>query len=489
MKGFLTTIILFLGTHIFSSAQDIEYPESMASGTLPLLSITTEGRQPIVSKDSTLNATMTITVPKHYRTFNNTVNGVFAEPAADISLTIHGRGNATWKGEIKPYKIKLDNKQELLGLPAHKHFALLPFAGYLNYLSGFGGLEVAKLFDWWVPKVEPIELAINGEYRGKYYLTESIKIDRNRLNIYEQPDFNEHERFIPYGWLIEIDNNPDPLTSISIIERDDFELNVTHQVPERLSDPQRQWLTDEITRINDAIYRFDDSWAEFIDPASAARYFIIRELFWDPDGYAGSMYLHRDLGGDDEPWRFGPIWDIASGHNKKYSWVHESNHHYGVHWFSALIKSELFMESVRLEFAALYERREEIFNIFRKMQRYLEPSHQANFDRWGYPAVPVGMSNDAYYYMDLMSHNLEWMLQAINNAAIDGPTVSSDLQIQGNTVRLSMLATESLPIKIYATDGKLMDSFSLAPGEMRTLTLRGIYLLASPGRRPMKLSL
>lgn len=457
----------------------------MASGTLPLISITTEGMQPIVSKDSSLNAEMTITVPKHYITFNGA--GASSKPAVDI--TIHGRGNLSWEGRIKPYKIKLDKKQEILGLPAQKHFALLPFAGYLNYLPGFGGLEVARMFDWWVPRVEPIELAINGEYRGKYYLTESIKIDPNRLDIYQQPDFNEHSEFLPYGWLIEVDNHPDSLTSIAIVERDDYMLNITHQIPERLSAKQRQWLTEEITRINDAIYRFDDSWAEYIDPVSAARYFIIRELFWDPDGYAGSMYLHRDLGGDDEPWRFGPIWDIAGNHRKKYSWVYESDHHYGVHWFSALVKSGVFMENVREEFAGLYERREEVCNIFRKMQRYLEPSHQANYERWGYPAVPEGMSNDAFFYMDLINHNLEWMNKILSYTALNGPTAYSDLQIQGNTLRLSMMAANPLPLRIYSTDGKLMESFSLLPGESRTLTLRGIYLLASPGRQPMKLQL
>lgn len=485
MKGFLLTIIALLGLHILSFSQDIEYPESMASGTLPLVSITTEGQQPIVSKDSTLNAKMTVTIPEGYITFN----GAIANSETDIDITIHGRGNATWKGLIKPYKVKLNKKLGILDLPKQKHFALLPFAGYLNYMPGFGGLEVARLFDWWVPQVEPIELAINGEYRGKYYLTESIKVDPNRLDIYKQPDLNTNPSFIPYGWLIEVDNNPDSLTSVSIVERDSFILHITHHVPEILSDPQRQWLTEEITRINDAIYRFDDSWTEYIDPVSAARYFIIRELFWDPDGYAGSMYLHRDYGDDNEPWRFGPIWDIAGGHREKYSWVHESNHHFGVHWFPALIKSPVFMENVRREFAVLYERRGDIRNIFQKMQRYLEPSHQANYDRWGYPAVPAGMSNDAFFYTSLINHNLEWMNEAINNSAINSPEVNSELQVRGNTVRLSMLATDSLPIKVYSPDGKLMESFTLAPGEQRTLDLRGIYLLVPSGRRPMKLRL
>lgn len=513
MKGVILTIIALLGYFSYSFGQEennsvplpeipeipedpdtivvpeIEFPESMASGTLPLISITTEGMQPILSKDSTLNAKMTVTIPDGYITFN----GATVDSCSNLDLTIKGRGNATWRGLIKPYKIKFLSKYALLGLPKQKHFALLPFAGYLNYLAGFGGLEVAKLFDWWVSKVEPIELAINGEYRGKYYLTESIKINQHRLNIFEQPDLTTDPDIIPFGWLIEIDNNPEPESSISIIERDNFKLNVTYHVPEVLSEPQRQWLLDEITKINDAIYRYDDSWAEFIDPVSAARYFIIRELFWDPDGYAGSMYLHRDIGNWNEPWKFGPIWDIASGHREKYSWVYESNHHFGVHWFSALIKSEVFMEYVRYEFAKLYDRREEIWNIFRKFQRYLEPSHQANYNRWGYPAVPAGMSNDSYYYIQLLEHNLEWMKETLDERPVAvkllNPEVDSALHIRGKTVRLSMLAADAVDVSLYSPDGTLVDSFALCPGESRTLSGHGIYVLVATGLKPQKIRL
>ena len=65
--------------------------------------------------------------------------------------------------------------------------------------------------------------------------------------------------------------------------------------------------------MNEAIYSDDawgSAWAAYIDVASAARYFIVREVMHDTDGYNGSFYLHKDLG-EDALWNFGPIWDAS----------------------------------------------------------------------------------------------------------------------------------------------------------------------------------
>lgn len=61
----------------------------------------------------------------------------------------------------------------------------------------------------WNPRYYPVELVLNGRYDGIYFLYESIKIDSNRLDIFEQPEENTDPTTIPYGWLVEIDNYAD----------------------------------------------------------------------------------------------------------------------------------------------------------------------------------------------------------------------------------------------------------------------------------------
>ncbi len=489
------TIIISAFTVVFHSlgqaeSDTLKFPEYMASQSLPLISIRTEGLQPILSKqkDSALVATMKVTIPKNYTAFG----GGELQPMSDIALTIRGRGNATWEGPVKPYKIKFDKKQELVGLPKHKHFALLPHSGYLNYMSGFGGLEVARMFpDWWVPRVEPVELAVNGEYRGRYYLTESVKISKNRLDIFEQPDLCTDPDTIPSGWLVEVDNHPDSLTSFTIEEYPGQELTLTYHVPELLSEQQRRWIENEFISINAAIYRGDDSWTEFIDPVSAARYFIIRELFWDPDGYSGSMYLHRDMG-PDERWHFGPMWDIAGTHKDKDSWVHESNRHYDVHWFPQLLKSPAFRSALEQEFAMLYDRKKEIPAIMERITRFCYMSHYQTLFRWGYPTVSLSITNDGEHYGRVLTRNLKWMDAAIKElCGLTAPELAPLLQIEGSVIRLPLTAAAELTVGVHTPSGTQAALITLRPGETRNLNFlpRGVYLVSAKGMKPLKIVL
>lgn len=44
---------------------------------------------------------------------------------APLPMQIRGRGHSSWKGAKKPYKIKLDKKTAVMGMPKNKHWALM----------------------------------------------------------------------------------------------------------------------------------------------------------------------------------------------------------------------------------------------------------------------------------------------------------------------------------------------------------------------------
>ena len=89
------------------------------SGSLPVIYIDTPGRQPITSKtDYVQNATYWIDPMGQ--------EGIDAVGAKDAPLLtqIRGRGNYTWTGfEKKPYRLKLDTKQAMLGMNKSRHWA------------------------------------------------------------------------------------------------------------------------------------------------------------------------------------------------------------------------------------------------------------------------------------------------------------------------------------------------------------------------------
>ncbi len=284
------------------------WPASMASGTLPIMYINTEEGAPIVDKETKIPAGLWIEVPEGCE------DKQFALGSEDepVTLEIKGRGNYTWTLAKKPYKLKFTKKTEIMGMPKHKHFALLAHYGNYNAWGGFAiGFELSRLLELgWTPQWQPVELVLNDSYEGLYFLVESVKIDKNRLDIYEQPEENTDPETIPYGWLVEIDNTLDEF-QIQVPYLETRNLKVTHHSPEILSDQQREWLTNEFTSIIETITNPEtaEDWVNYFDAQSFARYFIVREIMNDYDGFCGSVYMHRDMGADK--WSFGPMWDTS----------------------------------------------------------------------------------------------------------------------------------------------------------------------------------
>ena len=310
-----TVFLLGIGQASASAPSDSNpaktWDASAVSGTLPVLYVNTEGGVPIVDKVTQISASLWIEVPEACDQ-KDLALGSAEEP---LGLVIRGRGNSTWQNDKKPYKLKFNSKTPMMGMPKHKHFALLALAhGHRDWSAYNCGLEFARYMNLgWTPAMKPVEFVLNGEYLGLYWVIESIKIGENRLNIYEQPDINEDDDTIPYGWLVEIDNTEDDC-QIMVKENEDHWMRVTYHSPEELSDKQESWLTGSFTKICETIYSDDEAiaenWDRYLDPYSLAKCFIIRELNSDLDGFAGSVYLHRDKT-DDAKWVFGPIWDCA----------------------------------------------------------------------------------------------------------------------------------------------------------------------------------
>ena len=125
-----------------------------------------------------------------------------------LPLEIKARGNWTRRGfSKKPFKLKLGKKQNLLGLTKSKHFAILAHADdQRGYLKNFVGFNLGKRIGLpWTPAQQPVEVVINGDYRGLYFLTESIRIDEDRVNITELDDNVSDPALASGGYLVELE--------------------------------------------------------------------------------------------------------------------------------------------------------------------------------------------------------------------------------------------------------------------------------------------
>ena len=102
------------------------------------------------------------------------------------SAQIHLRGNSTSEFPKRPFKLRLEEKADLLGMGKSRHWVLLANAmdstllrNQLVYeLSGEMGAEC------WMDSRQ-VTLIYNGKYEGVYQLCEQIRVEENRVEIFD----------------------------------------------------------------------------------------------------------------------------------------------------------------------------------------------------------------------------------------------------------------------------------------------------------------
>ena len=276
------------------------------SGTLPIVHITTEnGAQ--IERENYVNGTIYI---------DNTAspNEEFGTQAMPKAMEIRGRGNYTWKGfEKKPFKIKLEESSKILGLPKSKHWALMAAAddglGFMRNTVGFLLGQYIGLR--WTPHQIPVEVMINGQYHGLYFLTETIRIQKNRINIAEQPEMNEDPLTLSGGWLLEIDNYESD-GQVQITEGNGQEFRISIDTPEKVSELQYAYIKSQMNALNAAFYESTSRhWEQLVDLDEIVKFYLVNEIIENTESFHGSCYLYRDQG-TNAKWYFGPVWDFGN---------------------------------------------------------------------------------------------------------------------------------------------------------------------------------
>jgi len=273
---------------------------------LPLLRLTTDGGAPVVSKDIYLTGTWEL------------------QDAAGLRLAggtqeIRGRGNSTWNYPKKPYRLKLTNSTALLGMPASRHWVLL--ANYLDktLVRTEAAFEFSRRTGLaWTPRDAQVVVELNGEYLGIYMLTEHVRVAADRVAIPELKKADTSPDTISGGYLVEVDY----WEGEDYCRRTVRGVTLCHSSPETLLEAdwaqQKTYIDGYIDAFETALYgpQFADAasgYAAFIDVDSAVNFYLVHELFKNPDSnFFSSVFLYKQRGGK---LFFGPVWDfdLAAG--------------------------------------------------------------------------------------------------------------------------------------------------------------------------------
>lgn len=99
---------------------------------------------------------------------------------------VKGRGNSTWGYPKKPYRLKLNKKAEICGLGKAKNYVLL--ANHLDptLMLNSVAFKIGRLLELpFTNHAIPVDVVLNGIYKGSYLLTEQIEVKENRVDLDE----------------------------------------------------------------------------------------------------------------------------------------------------------------------------------------------------------------------------------------------------------------------------------------------------------------
>ncbi len=279
---------------------------------LPTFYVTTS--QPITSRDISIPGKLLIAAP-------TTMPGKYND-----SIDIRGRGNSTWFAEKKPYRIKLFNKSNLLGMPANdKTWAVL--ANYIDksLMRNALGFEVSKLCDvYFTPSYRYIDLVINSEYLGNYLITDQVEVSGDRVDITKQTPSDTTLPAIEGGYLIELDGYADLNTvAEGALFPEAFKsvngtpVTIKYPKDDEINRQQREYIITSFNKFETLILNFKqsdpiDTLKKYLDIDAMVNWYIASELASNPD-CLWSTYLMKEHG--TNRFTFGPLWDYDQAFN------------------------------------------------------------------------------------------------------------------------------------------------------------------------------
>ncbi len=305
-----------------------------------------------------------------------------------VTTEFRGRGNSTWEQPKKPYAIKLNKKQTILGMPKHKRWVLI--ANYLDnsFLKNHMAFYLSKKFELgYTVRGEFVNLVFNGAYRGLYWLGEAIKVDENRVNINDGDDniMDTQDKDL----LIEMDSHYDEVVKFHtpirnmpyMIKNDDYmveaklyengkkvkdEYGNTVNVISAGGQARLERFQNKIAALENLLYPDyetnnvckvntnncsapDESYADIIDVKSWAKFWLINEVMDNTElnepksAYFTYQNNVEDNGRTHDVFKAGPVWDFDAGATKALTSVKLDTSIY----YNALFKSPTFVKAVK----------------------------------------------------------------------------------------------------------------------------------------------
>lgn len=332
------------------------------------------------------------------------------------TMFLRARGNGTWAGPMKkPFSLCLERAENLLGMGKNKNWNLMANSQDKTLLKNYVFNQLADNIGMqYVPKMQNVELYVNGNYQGVYLLTTKVSVDKKRVNLSDK-DF-----LINWG-------APNPVQRIGY-ESSSWFVDGAYEAPyAELLYPEDDSNIDEKQEI---IQRFisaiedtsNDDFQKYMDMESMVKYYWVQEASMNYDASFRSTYSYYK--NNTGKIYMGPVWDmdltlgtIKPKQNISFS-TPEGWKIRNLSWYVPLFEHEEFATAVR---EAYFEGgiREELFKsleTFESEKEQLGIDGEMNFRYWKDEMEQWAFHYDVDSYeeqvdevIDFYRRRLEWI--------------------------------------------------------------------------------
>lgn len=380
---------------------------SFKESWLPIVKINTQNQ--LIQDEPKITALMKIIdngigVRNHLNDAANDYNGAIGiELRGSSSQSIYPKksyGFETWDS------IGNSLDSSILGMPAENDWVLISAYSDKTLMRNPITHETWKSFGRYAPRGKLVDLVINNDYQGVYWLGEKIKRDKFRLDIAKLDSTDTSGVDLTGGYIVKVDKltgsnthywqslfpAPNaPSTPVNII--------VHYPAEQDLLPQQFTYIHQYIDSFEIALNgpNFQDTllgWRRFASEKSFIDYFILNEFNRNVDAFRSSCYFYKDKITKGGKLRMGPTWDydLSFGNGdfcdgwKTTGWTYQFNYVCGgdswvtPFWWEKLMQDSLFQINLRcrwnqlrmneLNEAYLFQRIDSIANLLNESQDF-----------------------------------------------------------------------------------------------------------------------
>lgn len=369
--------------------------ESNFSSHLPVLSFDTRGQEILGANDKSVKEYIQVSLS----IFDKEENRLTDYATYDTEALLRYRGNSSRFFDKGSMRLKLINKKgedkdyPLLGLSTSSDFVLHgPWLDKTLMRNYIGYNLTGELMDY-SPNVRYCEVFVNGEYRGVYLLVETIKVDKNKVNISK---LNKNSDVTSYLLMMTARHAEDDdlyylnnFTKYTQRIHEFSSYNIKYPTNSKMTLELNKYINDDLSEFERMLYSYDYDddnlgYVKYLDIDSFVNYVVLNEFFINYDAGSNSTYVYKDKTG-----KFKLVfWDLNNIFDNYFQNMLESQDFLmkDRSWFQMLFKDEYFTERVITRYKELRQSilsEDYLYDYIDGVIDYLGPAIERNFVRWG----------------------------------------------------------------------------------------------------------